>query len=125
MASRREAAGAAGTARRADNQDGEGRTIRTDITKAQAPQSVLDAALSYAARGWHVFPVPPGKKKSFKSAEFSNGRKWGATADAAQIRKDWRRWPDANVGIPCGSDNGFLLSNSTPRRATALMDLRR
>jgi Bifunctional DNA primase/polymerase, N-terminal len=65
----------------------------------------LPAALAYAASGWTVFPVPRGTKKSHKSAEHNNGRKWGATSDPDEIRRDYARWPDANVGIPCGAEN--------------------
>ena len=49
----------------------------------------LGAALVYAASGWLVFPSPRDTKKSHKSAEQSNGRRWGATADADEIRDDF------------------------------------
>ena len=70
---------------------------------------MLEAALCYAARGWFVFPVPPGEKKSHKSAEHSGGRKWGKTSDPAEIERDWQRWPDANVGIATGPESGFFV----------------
>ena len=69
----------------------------------------IEAALGYATMGWHVFPVPPGTKSSHKSAEHSNGCRWGATTDPAEIRRDWRRWPKANVGITCGPDSGLFV----------------
>jgi putative DNA primase/helicase len=66
----------------------------------------LAAALGYATeRGWHVFPVPPGTKKSCKKADYSNGRNWGATNDPIEIRRDFERWPEAGVGIPTGEVN--------------------
>ena len=77
-----------------------------------APQIMSElgqAALDYAARGWFVFPVPPGTKKSHKSAEHSGGRNWGATSDPEEIRRDWARWPDANVGIATGAASGFFV----------------
>jgi len=75
--------------------------------KNQKQGTVLAAALSYATNhGWFVFPAPPGEKKSYKSAEHSNGRKWGATNDAEEIRQDWARWPLAGIGIPTGEVNG-------------------
>ena len=62
--------------------------------------SMFDAALSYAARGWQVFLADSnGLKKSHKSAEFSNGQPWGATSSPAQIRRDFKKWPRANIGI--------------------------
>lgn len=67
------------------------------------------AALEYADRGWHVFPVPPGTKKSHKSAEFSDGRAWGATISAAEIKRDWNTWPGANVGITTGTNSGIFV----------------
>jgi len=71
--------------------------------------TIAAAALEYAARGWHVFPAPPGEKKSHKSAEYSGGREWGATTDPAEIARDWQRWPQANVGIVCGPKSGLLV----------------
>ena len=78
--------------------------------------SILDAALAYATvRLWLVFPVPPGTKRSYKSARHSDGRKWGATRDEAEIRADWARWPAANVGVVTGIGSGiFVLEADTP-----------
>jgi hypothetical protein len=81
-------------------------------------EPVLAAALSYAEqRNWYVFPADisfdeaTGKfnKKSYKAAKHSNGAKWGKTRDPEQIRKDFRKWPEANVGLPTGKDNGFWV----------------
>jgi putative DNA primase/helicase len=69
----------------------------------------LNAALEYAALGWLVFPAPPGKKKSYKSAEHSGGMRWGATRDADQIKKDWKKWPNANIGIVTGAASGIWV----------------
>jgi len=78
--------------------------------------SRLVAALDYAERGWAVFPAPRGTKKSHKSAEFSGGVNWGATRDPKQIKKDFRKWPDANIGIPTGADNGIVVvETDTPK----------
>ncbi len=72
--------------------------------------AILDAAIEYATtNNWSVFPAPPGTKKSYKSARHSGGSKWGMTRDAAAIREDWTRWPEANVGIPTGAVNGFFV----------------
>ena len=69
----------------------------------------IDAALHYAARGLAVFPVPPGSKKSHKSEKHSNGRKWGMTRDAEEIRRDFTQWPDAGIGIPTGAVNNIVV----------------
>src|SRR5262249_29941584 len=81
------------------------------------PNPCLVAALNYVEqRGWAVFPAPPGTKKSHKSAEHSGGVRWGATRDPKQIRKDFRKWPDANIGIPTGADNGIVVfETDTPK----------
>jgi putative DNA primase/helicase len=76
----------------------------------------LEAALAYARRGWFVFPAPRGKKKSHASAAFSNGRLWGMTKDEDEIRRYWERWPDANVGIPTGSVNGFFVVETDTKK---------
>ena len=70
------------------------------------------AALSYAVRGWPVFPVhwPEGGKCSCKGAACEHVGKHprnengvtGATCDEATIRSWWTRWPRANVGIALG-----------------------
>jgi putative DNA primase/helicase len=69
----------------------------------------MGPALEYAARGWHVFPAPPGAKKSHVAGRFGNGHRWGATTDPALIGRYWRRHPDANVGIACGRASGLLV----------------
>lgn len=71
--------------------------------------SCSQAALDLVARGWHVFPVPPGTKESHKSAEFSGGRKWGATTDPREVRHDWQRWPDAGLGLVTGPKSGVFV----------------
>src|SRR5690242_6935786 len=71
--------------------------------------NTITFALAYAAHGWAVFPVPPGTKRSHKSAEHSDGRAWGMTREAAEIRADFTRWPDAGIGIPTGAINGIIV----------------
>jgi hypothetical protein len=80
----------------------------------------LEAALDYAKRGWPVFPIyeisntghcacgdkdcpSPGKHPrthdGFKSA----------TTDIEQIRRWWKEWPKANIGIETGHRSGLCV----------------
>lgn len=68
----------------------------------------LEAALQYAGFGFEVFPVNPDTKQSHKSEKYS-GSKWGKTSDPDQIKKDWDKWPDANVGIATGKASGIWV----------------
>jgi bifunctional DNA primase/polymerase-like protein/primase-like protein len=74
------------------------------------PKTVAAAALLLAEHfGLAVFPAPPGTKRSYKSMKYCGGRRWGATNDPAQVARDWRRWPRANLGLPCGPENGIFV----------------
>jgi hypothetical protein len=74
----------------------------SQITEATIMNAICTAAVAYAKRGWEVFPAPPGKKKSYLSEKYCNGRKWGKTTDPDEIRHNWRKWPSANVAIVTG-----------------------
>jgi len=56
-----------------------------------------EIALSYARRGWYVFPIKAAQKMPPLV-------RWSieATTDEATIRRWWTKWPNANVGIACG-----------------------
>ena len=82
--------------------------MTVSIEQPEGCQQNLRAALEYAA-DWAVFPVPPGTKRSYKSAEYSNGRKWGMTRSAAEVTADFTRWPNAGIGVPTGAINGFVV----------------
>jgi hypothetical protein len=83
---------------------------------------MLACALFYAARGWAVFPVhgiregvctcPDGAacKRPGKHPRNGNGRT-GATTDAAQVRRWWSTWPEANIGIATGRESGIIVKD--------------
>lgn len=81
--------------------------------------TMLDYALAYAARGWHVFPLHTpvdggcscgrdGCKSVGKHPRTLRGVK-DATLDGHAIRSWWTQWPDANIGIATGSVSKLLV----------------
>jgi P4 family phage/plasmid primase-like protien len=66
--------------------------------------TLLDAALAYAAAGIPVFPLRRRAKDPYTQHGFKD-----ASTNAAQIRSWWRRWPQANIGIPTGRASGWLV----------------
>lgn len=79
--------------------------------------SMPDLALSYASRGWPVFPCRAKEEIDSNTGEIlaektpypSNGLK-AATLNERIIREWWRRIPDAMVGVPTGrAISAFVL----------------
>lgn len=79
---------------------------------------MLDAALAYARRGLPIFPVSRSKVPLV-----SHGFK-DASADEAQVREWWGRWPDANIGMPTGERTGLLVVD-VDRKSGGLVSLER
>src|SRR5262249_41748164 len=78
-------------------------------TVLRAQPTVLALELS-DARGWTVFPTPVDEKKSYKSEKYSSsGKRWGATNHPDEIRADFKRWPNARIGISTGVDNKIFV----------------
>ena len=85
----------------------------------------LAAALAYAKRGWPVLPLHTPKDgrcdcrkggctDSGKHPRTTNGLT-GATTDPGAIRKWWRMWPDANVGVKTGAESGLVVVDADGR----------
>lgn len=71
--------------------------------------ALLDAALAYARRGWHVFPCKKNKRPHLKALPDGKGGHHFATTDENIIRGWWQRWPNANIGfVPCKSGHVVL-----------------
>lgn len=85
----------------------------------------LEAALSYAQRGWCVFPVYEmtgdgcacSRAVCDRPGKHPRLRAWpkAATTDRATIVGWWTRWPDANVAIATGRRSGLFVLDVDPR----------
>jgi hypothetical protein len=71
----------------------------------------MEMALRFAARGWKVFPLSPGKK----TPRFPKGHRWGngfknATGDPAVIEAMWEEGgANCNIGIATGPESGLFI----------------
>lgn len=80
-------------------------------------ESLVEAALQLAARGWPVFPCSPQTKAPLlpndmdaqgKKIPKTGGSKKAST-NAAQIRSWWLKWPDALIGVATGFGRLFVV----------------
>lgn len=85
-----------------------------------------EAALQYAAKGWPVLPLHSptvdGRCSCDKAACPNPGKHprtphglTDATVDKATIRRWWRSWPTANVGLLTGERSGLVVLDVDPR----------
>ncbi len=95
---------------------------------APADNPLLAAALAYAARGWHVFPLRPGDKRPAFPAHPANrcdgsdprcraghaGWEQRATTDPDRIRRAWTARP-YGIGIACGPSGLVVIDLDTPK----------
>jgi hypothetical protein len=88
---------------------------------------LLRAALSYAERGWPVFPLywPDGQRCSCGKSDCDSVAKHpltahgflDATTDPEAIREHWKTHPAANVGLRTGTDGGVLVMDIDSRHS--------
>jgi hypothetical protein len=71
---------------------------------------MLEHALQYASWGWSVFPLQPAGKEPLTKHGFKD-----ATTDEKQIRKWWKKHPQANIGIATGRVSGIYVVDVDPR----------
>lgn len=110
----------------------------SDTSASGMPESgnpMLEAALAYAARGWHVFPLHSAGRQTYcdcgddacpspaKHPWTRNGLK-DATSDPTRVTAWWRKWPHANIGVACGA-SGLVVLDVDPRHGgdNALIEL--
>ena len=98
--------------------------VHTDASRAV----LLEAALSCAARGWHVFPLRPGGKRpafpdhtsahctgtDLRCRAGHQGWEPRATTDPARIRRAWAQAP-YNIGIATGPSGLIVIDLDTPK----------
>jgi len=70
--------------------------------EARLSNKLLEAALTYAARGWYIFPCVPGGKTPLTPHGFKD-----ACIDSRTIVMWWTKWPNANVAISTGEVSGL------------------
>jgi hypothetical protein len=71
---------------------------------------VLDSALAYARRGWSVIPLWAREKRPLIPwAPYQRHR-----SDEAEIRRWFRRWPSANVGVVTGAISSLVVIDVDP-----------
>ena len=103
----------------------------------QSNDLLLVAALTYARRGWPVFPIHsardgqcscgrPDCPSIGKHPRTLHGLK-DATTDELRIQEWWSQWPDANVGIVTGTRSGLVVLDIDRRNGgdDSLADLER
>ena len=74
--------------------------------------SLLHTVLTYAGRGWPVFPLSPNGKTphpGLPDRPAGQGGVYWATTDLDQVTTWWDQWPDANIGIATGTPNGVWI----------------
>jgi hypothetical protein len=112
-------------------------TIRHDATTEASPtmtaedSPLLAAALDYAARGWHVFPLRPGDKRPAfpdhpadrcdradpRCRDGHTGWEQRATTDPGRIRRAWTNRP-YGIGVACGPSGLLVLDLDVPKPDT-------
>src|SRR5579862_8194175 len=82
-------------------------------------ESLLEAALAYGDMGLHILPLHTaidgrcscGKANCAAPGKHPRIRSWQkeASTQSGEIRKWWRRWPEANIGIATGRASNLVV----------------
>lgn len=95
------------------------KTAASFINSSLSTDSLMEAALGYAYRGWRVFPLngifngrctcgrrdcsSPGKHPLVRRCLHE------ASSELKQVSVWWRRWPLANIAIATGEGSGLVV----------------
>ena len=74
---------------------------------------LLDAAISYANRGWLILPLKPREKVPL--GRLVQHGFLDASLDLETIRNWWESEPHANIGIRTGAESGLVVIDVDPR----------
>jgi hypothetical protein len=66
--------------------------------------NLVEAALSYAGKGYHVFPCKPRSKEPATKHGFKD-----ATRDQETVRRWWSENPNYNIAIATGKESGLWV----------------
>ncbi|MFF2485129.1 bifunctional DNA primase/polymerase [Microbacterium sp. NPDC058062] len=72
-----------------------------DVLLTVARLSTSEAARTFVAAGLPVFPCEPGGKRPLTRAGYLD-----ASRDSSMVSTWWRRWQQANIGLPTGPMSG-------------------
>ena len=81
-----------------------GNSLHSEVQSSCPIIPNLEAALAYAAIGWRVMPVHPNKKKPC-----IRGWQRSASTNPETIRRWWKKFPDARVGILLGRASNIVV----------------
>ncbi len=71
-------------------------------------KSLAASALEYAELGWRVHPLVPDGKAPLLTHGVHD-----ASCDLARVRRWWKQWPAANIGVATGPDSFDALDIDT------------
>jgi hypothetical protein len=71
--------------------------------------SHLDAAVTYAQRGWRVFPLAPKSKVPLVPKTSGGNGCHDGTTDLTKVRAWWTEHPNAGIGLHCGPGSGVVV----------------
>lgn len=83
--------------------------------------NMVDHAINYAQKMmWAVFPCGTNKQPIIPKERGGNGCN-DATTDIEQIKKWWKEYPDASIGLACGPKSGvWVLDIDLPKGPESL-----
>lgn len=109
----------------------------TEGAKTSEDNHLLNGALKLASIGWAIHPLHTpifegdavrctckagADCKYIGKHPRLTGWQAEATTDELRIREWWRRWPDANIGVPCGPVSGLVLVDLDADTAKGAID---